>query len=264
MLTIESDEMKISIGWIAIFLLLSLSVAVTVLPFRGSFATIKQKVLEEGFVSVQAAQTSDLDIRACPLNTQMYTDRTTGYTLCCDQALVNGVCSVKAVCAVTKNPQGYPTCTSYMHAYLEQKGKDRCFSAMPNYYENPKTGIRGCCAGPRKKDGTGPANPTTEASGQQCRIYSTAAEEQQRGDSCTNTKASPRYWDLPKFQTMFESAGCTRKLVAGDTNWWRTQSAATVQNDMNAYASLTRGCKGSALQHNFCVPGSCARTAGKK
>jgi hypothetical protein len=244
--------MKISIGWIAIFLLISLSTLVVVLPLRGSFAAVKQSVLEEGF---ESPQTNDLDIQTCPPNTNRFVDRETGYTLCCSQELQNGVCPVKAVCSITKNPQGYPSCTTYMQAYLEQKGAGRCFSAMPNYYENPTTGVRGCCAGSRTKDGMGPLNP---AAGFSCRIYSTVAEEQQRGDSCTNVKASPRYWDLPKFQSMFESAGCTRKLTAGDVNWWRTQSAATVQNDMNAYASLTRGCKGNTTQHNFCVPGSCA------
>lgn len=244
--------MRISIGWIAIFLLLSLSVAASVLPFCESFKNTSEK--KEGFIS--GSNTSiDLNIQACPKNSSMYVDRTTGFTLCCDQPLENGTCPVKALCSLTKNVKEYPSCSTYVNALLEQKGNGRCFPEMPNYYEDSKTGVRGCCAGPRKADGTGPATVNAP----QCRIYSSESDEKQRGDSCTNMKALPKYWPLAKFQALFQEAGCSRILGEGDTTWWRSQSDATVRNDMNAYASLTRSCKGTAFQHNFCVPGSCSQ-----
>jgi hypothetical protein len=59
---------------------------------------------------------------------------------------------------------------------------------------------------------------------------------------------------------MFEKAGCTRKLTESDVAWYRSNggSIAGIQNDMNAYGSLTRGCTGSRGQHEFCSPGKCA------
>jgi hypothetical protein len=73
---------------------------------------------------------------------------------------------------------------------------------------------------------------------------------------------TPRTIPLEKLQEMFNKAGCTRVLTeAGQVQWWRTQpSIENIQNDMNAYGSLTKGCTGSTGQHEFCSPGKCSST----
>jgi hypothetical protein len=69
---------------------------------------------------------------------------------------------------------------------------------------------------------------------------------------------TPKDVPLSELQTMFEKAGCTRKLEEGHVGWWRDRSSLNdVQNDMNAYGSLTRGCSGNERQHDFCIPGKC-------
>jgi len=70
---------------------------------------------------------------------------------------------------------------------------------------------------------------------------------------------TPTTVPLEKLQEMFEKAGCTRQLIEGDAGWWRkTTSLDDIQNDMNAYGNLTKGCTGSKKQHEFCSPGKCS------
>jgi hypothetical protein len=70
---------------------------------------------------------------------------------------------------------------------------------------------------------------------------------------------TPSTIPLQKLQEMFNTAGCTSTLTEdGTTAWWRKRGSITdIQNDMNAYGSLTRGCTGSRGQHEFCSPGKC-------
>lgn len=69
---------------------------------------------------------------------------------------------------------------------------------------------------------------------------------------------TPKTAPLAKLQQMFESAGCTRQLTEGDVTWWRTTgSLEGIQNDMNAYGSLTKSCQGDKRQTTFCNPGKC-------
>jgi hypothetical protein len=71
---------------------------------------------------------------------------------------------------------------------------------------------------------------------------------------------TPRTIPLERLQAMFEKAGCTRKLIEGNVGWWRGRNSLTdIQNDMNAYGSITKGCSGSTGQHEFCSPGKCAQ-----
>lgn len=69
---------------------------------------------------------------------------------------------------------------------------------------------------------------------------------------------SPKTIPLANLQKMWESAGCTYKLTEGHVGWWRARGQLQdIQNDMNAYGSLTKTCSGSEGQHNFCSPGKC-------
>jgi len=68
----------------------------------------------------------------------------------------------------------------------------------------------------------------------------------------------PNDLTIQEFQALFEKAGCTNNLVEGNVGWWRGRpSINDVENDMNAYASLTKTCSGSKGQHEFCISGKC-------
>jgi len=81
------------------------------------------------------------------------------------------------------------------------------------------------------------------------------------GGAWTNqvyVRKSPKDVPLSELQSMWEKAGCTRKLEEGHVGWWRDRPHMNdIINDMNAYGSITRGCSGSKGQHEFCIPGKC-------
>ena len=69
---------------------------------------------------------------------------------------------------------------------------------------------------------------------------------------------TPKDLTLAQYQALFEKSGCTNKLVEGNVGWWRGRGKISdVENDMNAYASLTKTCSGSKGQHEFCISGKC-------
>ena len=73
-----------------------------------------------------------------------------------------------------------------------------------------------------------------------------------------NVPKTPKDLTIEEYQAMFEKAGCTNKLVEGNVGWWRGRASTTdVQNDMNAYGSLTKRCSGIKGQHEFCIAGKC-------
>lgn len=77
-----------------------------------------------------------------------------------------------------------------------------------------------------------------------------------RGLDLANKK--PNDLTIQEFQALFEKAGCTNNLVEGNVGWWRGRGKISdVENDMNAYASLTKTCSGSKGQHEFCISGKC-------
>ncbi len=81
------------------------------------------------------------------------------------------------------------------------------------------------------------------------------------GGNCTQqiySAKKPKDLTIAEFQTMFEKAGCTNKLGEGGVTWWRGRAnASDVQNDMKAYANLTKECSGNKGQHEFCISGKC-------
>jgi hypothetical protein len=192
----------------------------------------------------------------CPANTVTYVEKVSGARLCCDGTIVNGSCNGRVACSLAGKSLGtsgqYPSCSDYMAAYLEQKGAGRCPPGLPRYFENGKTGVRGCCAGARKPDGSGPL----DANDRRCRLYPTEVEERTREDSCYNM-IGPAAWPLSRFQEEFEKAGCVRQLKEEDVGWWRKQATRSVLSDIGLYARLTAGCRGTQAQHDFCAPGKC-------
>jgi hypothetical protein len=72
--------------------------------------------------------------------------------------------------------------------------------------------------------------------------------------SCPTPSTIP----LATLQSMFNTAGCSKQLSEGEVGWWRGRPAISdIQNDMNAYGSLTASCQGNSGQTQFCKPGSC-------
>jgi hypothetical protein len=76
---------------------------------------------------------------------------------------------------------------------------------------------------------------------------------------CSSGKCpTPKTASVEKLQEMFTSAGCTNKLRDDQIGMFRTfQNMQHIQNDMNAYGSLTKNCSGSKGQHEFCISGKC-------
>lgn len=250
--------MRVSVGWLALLLLLTMSICLSALYSRVPTSG-PALVKKEGFVA-SSSESSDLNIVSCPAGSATFVKKESGISFCCEGTLVNGQCNGRVLCALRRNGvAGTPSCTAYIEKLYAQKAKDRCPASMPKYWENTKTGVKGCS--PRRlADGSGPASGVTAA--QRCRIYATEMEERTRLDSCFNARANiPRNWPLAKFQDLFRRAGCSRTLSDGDTQWWRTQSEQGVKNDMAAYASLTARCTGTNWQHNFCSPGKCPTRA---
>jgi hypothetical protein len=74
----------------------------------------------------------------------------------------------------------------------------------------------------------------------------------------TPQSVTPASISLSKLQDMFNTAGCTNQLKEENVKWWRERANLNdIQNDMNAYGSLTKNCSGNDGQHEFCIPGKC-------
>jgi hypothetical protein len=125
---------------------------------------------------------SDIRLTACPAESVSYVDNN-GMSLCCKTSLVNGTCpSGQLACTLSEGSSSIPTCSAYLAAVLEEKGKERCPPSLPRYYE--KGLVRGCTAGKRLPNGTGPATSTDP----QCILYSLETDDQSKVDSCTNQR----------------------------------------------------------------------------
>ena len=171
--------MKLNISWIGI-LILGVALFILIVQGKKVYEAFNDVEVEEGFAN---ALTNDIILTTCPAKTKSFVDNL-GNTVCCDGDVENGKCKGKLVCSITDSKSGMPTCGLWYASYLEQKGKDICAPSMPNYFENPKTGARGCAAGKRKKDGSAPLNSTIKF----CKLYKTEKEERLKMDSCKNQK----------------------------------------------------------------------------
>jgi len=75
---------------------------------------------------------------------------------------------------------------------------------------------------------------------------------------------NPSNVPLSQLQQMFNNAGCTNTLAESDVWWWRGRPTLSgIQDDMNAYGSLTRNCTGDSRQHEFCIRGKCKQNQCK-
>lgn len=173
--------MKVNIGvtWIGVFLVIS---AVIILTIRGiDVFKIIFPPRQEGFTTKEFSE--DLHLTACPAESKSYIDEG-GRSVCCDGKIMDGKCNGEQVCSLSEKIGNLPTCDVWFGAYLQEKGAKRCPPSMPHYFEDVRTGVKGCTAGFRTKDGKAPANTTDKS----CKLYNGRDEDLINIDSCTNQK----------------------------------------------------------------------------
>ncbi len=173
--------MRVSLAWIGIVLLTTVLVLFAVQAYMLYTEQAESANENEGFQDA-AYESNDIQLTACPAETTSYVNNN-GMSLCCKTALVNGSCpSGQLACTLSEGSSSIPTCSAYLAAVLEEKGKERCPASRPHYYENGR--VRGCTAGRRTPDGTGPMKSTDS----QCTLYSLEADDISKLDSCTNQR----------------------------------------------------------------------------
>lgn len=150
----------------------------------------------EGFVS-GSGKVSDIVLTTCPADSTSFINDN-GRTICCQGMILDNKCSGKTLCTLSESAEGVPTCNEWFSAWLDERSARRCFPGMPNYFEDKTTGVKGCCAGLRKNDGSAPA--TVDA--KKCIIYNSQKDENEKEDSCTNMK-------------LFDSVKCFTRDVPG-------------------------------------------------
>jgi hypothetical protein len=191
---------KITVAWIGVALVLG---AIVILILKGTdfFAPAPAPApVEEPFINPADHEYSeDLSLTSCPADSKQYVD-SGGHSVCCNGEAVGGKCIGTQICSLSESFGGLPTCGEWLGAYLADKGRNRCPSSMPHYFENKKTGVKGCTAGNRTKDGTAPAASTNK----QCKLYNGKDDDLLKMDSCSN-------------QIIFENTNCFSRNVNGTT-----------------------------------------------
>lgn len=170
--------MKVPLAWFALGVLL---VCVALLSVKARNLLEAFRPMQEGFANEDSG--SDLKVSACPSGSVSYIDDG-GRTLCCGGTVSGGKCSTTPLCSLSEVVEGVPTCSAYLDALLEDKGRSFCPKSMPQYYENldGKPPTRGCTSGPRTSDGKAPKDPSKPF----CVAYTQESDELTQLNSCTN------------------------------------------------------------------------------
>lgn len=190
--------MKVSLTWLAV-VLIGISLLFLGVQAKGVYEAFQDKVVHEGFLGGNLM--TDIKISTCPAKAGNPHTDANGRKICCNGPLVDGECPEEnRICSLTETVDGIPMCSAWLAGKLNNKGRDICPTSMPNYYETTDESVRGCSAGDRKPDGTGPLDSKMRF----CRLYKTKEEENKNKDSCSN-------------QMILESAKCgdkqTKELV---------------------------------------------------
>ena len=198
------------------------------------FQVQQEKQQQEGFIGSGQLAT-DIVINTCPSDTTSYVN-TNGQTLCCDGTPSGGKCNGKAVCSLSEQSSGLPTCGQYLSAKLDQKGGLRCPPSMPRYFESKDGSVKGCTSGNRLPDGTGPASSNNKY----CNLYSQELDDLGRADSCTNVKL------LDNTQCFTRNiAGTSKKLL--ELPIFNTFLPALVHC---SYGNINTGVAGTCISNN--------------
>jgi hypothetical protein len=195
------NQMKVSVAWIGILLIVSVLVYFTVYgyhvwekfqnppdtaPVLERFATGDSQrrglssgdSLNEGFAD---GSESGMNITMCPVASKSYLDMN-GRTVCCIGDVASDKCKGETICSLSEGMASLPTCTVWFESYLKEKGHKRCPRTLSRYFESADGKTRGCTNGRLNKDGSGPA--TLEQP--KCMIYPDKTGDEKNEDSCTN------------------------------------------------------------------------------
>ena len=171
--------MKVSLTWLAV-ILITISLIVLGIEANKVYEAF-QGTVREGFLG--SADPLDISINTCPANMKTHIDNE-GHTVCCEGDIVNNKCQ-KTICTLN-DAKGLPTCSKWLFAELERKRgplpDNLCPNSMQNYFESADGKMRGCTAGKRKADGSGPLESSF------CRLYKTLSDENKNENSCSNQK----------------------------------------------------------------------------
>ena len=219
--------MKVSLTWLAL-LLIGLAALVIGVQAKEVYEAFTTKTTE-GFV---VSGDLDISINTCPAKLNDFNDN--GVGICSEGELVEGVCQ-KRVCTKGETGTDLPTCSEWLAADLDNKGRDRCPVSLPKYYETGTDGnaVKGC-AMKRNRSGTGPL-PNVKF----CRFYPTQAEANKNADSCEN-------------QLLLEKTQCpfgTKKLV-----WEKFDKNGKPIGELRPYVMCDFTVPGSGIKKNCAVP----------
>ncbi len=169
--------MKVSLVWLG---LITIGIVLILVGYKGfeTYERFTNPDVKEGFTSGE----TELQITTCPADSKSFIDNN-GRTVCCQGSVENGKCIGNLICTLSEGGKNIPTCNTWYAALLDERGRDRCPTTMPTYFEGGKLG-RGCTVGKRNKDGTGP----DLSSAKFCKLYTTEKDELLKEDSCTNQK----------------------------------------------------------------------------
>jgi hypothetical protein len=226
--------LPISMVWIGVILIATTLIYFTWKGFQVYELFQGHQQTTEGFKGSGELAT-DIVINTCPSDTISYVN-TSGQTLCCEGTPSGGKCNGKSVCSLSEQSSGLPTCGQYLAAKLDQKGSLRCPASMPRYFESKDGSVKGCTAGNRLPDGTGPASTNNKS----CKLYSQELDDLGRADSCTNVK-------------MLESTQCFTRDIAGTNKQilelpiFNTYLPALVQC---TYGNINSGVAGTCIANN--------------
>jgi hypothetical protein len=226
--------MKVSLIWLGLIII---GIILLLTGFKGYEAFTNYSMdgsVKEGFQSPSV--TSELQITTCPADSKSYIDND-GRTVCCQGTVENGKCVGRPICTLSEVGKDLPSCNTWYTALLTERGRDRCPTSMPNYFEGGKMG-RGCTQGKRNKDGTGP----DIASAKFCKLYTTERDELLKEDSCTNQK-------------MLEEAVCPVPNAKKKLTKWHPNIPQQVQCDyVNPANGLPSWCSednSTFIQHQY-------------
>jgi hypothetical protein len=182
-----TNQMKVSVAWIGILLIVSVLVYFTVYGYHvwemfQNPPPAEERVLEEGFIGEPPSELG-LNITMCPANSKSYLD-TSGRTVCCMGDVASDTCKGETICSLSEGMASLPTCTKWFETYLKEKGRGRCPRSMPIYFESADGKVRGCTDGRLNKTGSGAATDTQK----KCFLYQTKQQDNNDLQSCTNVK----------------------------------------------------------------------------
>lgn len=190
--------MKVNLGWIGLIIIVAFFLY---FAWYGKnvyhILTLPVIKTEEGFDI--AYNTDGITLTSCPKGTKQFVNDT-GHTICCDGQVDSGWCNGDSICSLSEGTNNIPSCSQWRAAYLKDKGRSRCPTSMPKYYEHT-TGA-GCTSGSLNADGSWPLNDpnpnykkgieaftdSAPPQNKKCILYENLQDNIGKIDSCENVK----------------------------------------------------------------------------